>query len=307
MTVSINQELCRACGICGEVCPRYVPVIVETDGLKATVISPERAALCMECGHCAAVCPQDAFEIECFSRREFEPASGTGIDSDQLLSLVRERRSVRRYRDEPVPREVIDRMINAAGSSPTGTGSMTTGVIVIDEKETLAALSELAYRMYEGLEKDLKNPVARFFIRRRAGEKRLRTLQDFVMPGMHWYIRWYREGKSNEIFRDCPALVLFHSPVFEPSGEENCLLAAFHAVMMAQTMDLGTCLNGLIPPACNRVPEIRKLIGLPEGREVYASITMGFPKYPFRRIVPRDLEEVRYLSGDLEPGSGREM
>jgi hypothetical protein len=76
---------------------------------------------------------------------------------------------------------------------------------------------------------------------------------------------------------------------------------------MARTLGVGTCFNDLIPPACNRVPEIRKLIGLPEGREVYASITMGFPKYPFRRIVPRDLEEVRYLSGDLEQGSGREM
>jgi nitroreductase len=246
-------------------------------------------------------------EVECFSGSEFETVSVTEIGSDQLLSFMRERRSIRRYRDEPVPREVIDRLIEAAGSSPTGTGSMTTGVIVIDERETLAALSELAYKMYEGLEKNLKNPVARFFIKRRAGEKRLRTLQDFVMPGMHWYIRWYQEGRSNEIFRDCPALMLFHSPTFEPVGEQNCLLAAFHAVMMARTLGVGTCFNDLIPPACNRVPEIRKLIGLPEGREVYASITMGFPKYPFRRIVPRDLEEVRYLSGDLEQGSGREM
>jgi hypothetical protein len=90
--------------------------------------------------------------------------------------------------------------------------------------------------MYEGLEKNLKNPIARFMIKQKKGKKILRTLQDFVMPGMHWYIRWYREGESNEVLRDCPALMLFHSPINEPVGAENCLIAAFHAIMMAHCL-----------------------------------------------------------------------
>ena len=112
---------------------------------------------------------------------------------------------------------------------------------------------------------------------------------------MRWYIHWYREGKGNEILRDCPALMLFHSPILEPLGAENFIIAAFHAIMMAQTMCIGTCFNDLIPPACNRVPDLRKLCGLPDDSEVYASITMGYPKYKFKRIPPRELAEVRYL------------
>ncbi len=111
---------------------------------------------------------------------------------------------------------------------------------------------------------------------------------------MHWYIRWYRGGKSDEILRDCPALMLFHSPVNEPMGAENCLIAAFHSIMMAQVMGIGTCFNDLIPSACNRSPDIRKLLDLPEHREVYAGITMGYPKYKFKRVPPRRLAEVRY-------------
>ena len=165
----------------------------------------------------------------------------------------------------------------------------------MDNPETLATSSSLVHEMYERLEKDLKNPVARFIIKRRAGEKRFRTLQDFVMPGMHWYIRWYREGKSDEIMRDCPALMLFHSPIYEPVGAENCVIAAFHAVMMAHVLRIGICLNDLIPPACNSVPEIRKLLDLPDDREVYASTTIGYPKYEFKRVPPRKLAEVRYI------------
>ena len=47
--------------------------------------------------------------------------------------------------------------------------------------------------------------------------------------------------------------------------------------------------------ACNRDPEIRKLLGFPDDHEVYASITIGYAKYQFKRIPPRELAEVRYL------------
>jgi hypothetical protein len=77
---------------------------------------------------------------------------------------------------------------------------------------------------------------------------------------------------------------------------ENCLIAAFHAILMAQFLGIGTCFNDLIPPACNRATRIRKLLDLLDNREVYASITMGYPKYKFNHIPPRKLAEVRYLN-----------
>ncbi len=201
MIVRINQDLCKACGICGHVCPRHIPVTIENDNKKTTMISSERIGLCMECGHCAAVCPNNAIQVEGLKSEEFAPFKELDIDDNQLLSFMKQRRSVRRYKDKPLPREIINRIIDAAHSSPTGTGRMTTGVIVIDNPKTLATFSELVYELYEGLEKNLKNPIARFMIKQKKGKKILRTLQDFVMPGMRWYIRWYREGKSNEILR----------------------------------------------------------------------------------------------------------
>jgi nitroreductase/Pyruvate/2-oxoacid:ferredoxin oxidoreductase delta subunit len=291
----INQELYTACGICGHTCPRHIPVTIENGDKKTTVISPQRIDLCMACGHCAAICPNRAIQVEDFPQENFTPVKALDIDDHQFLSLMKQRRSVRRYKDKPVPRDIIDRIIEAAHSAPTGTGRSTTGVIVIDNPQTLATFSELVYEFYEGLEKNLQNPIARFFIKRKSGKKKLRPLQEFVMPGMHWYIRWYRDGKSNEVLRDCPALMLFHSPINEPVGAENCLVAAFHAILMAQIMGIGMCLNDLIPPVCNKVSAIRKLLDLPDDREVYAGITLGYPRYKFKRIAPRKLTEVRYL------------
>ncbi|MFC1580223.1 nitroreductase family protein [Thermodesulfobacteriota bacterium] len=294
--IHIDSEKCNACGICAHVCPRHVPETIEPKGEKVTIVSPERVDLCMGCGQCAAVCPNGAIRVDGLDPEEFAPLRDMGIDENQLISLMEQRRSIRRYKDKPVPRDILDRIIEAAHRAPTGTSRRSTGVIIVDKPDILKTLSNHIHTLYESLDKALGNPIARFFVKRRAGRKMLGTLEDFVMPGMRWYIRWYRENRGDEILRDCPALMLFHSPAREPMGDANCIIAAFHAIFMAEVLGIGTCFNDLIPPACNRVPEIRELLGLPEEREVYASLTLGYPKYKFKQVIPRRLAEARYLS-----------
>lgn len=62
------------------------------------------------------------------SRAEFEPLSGfRGYPDEQMQSRAREfhaalrrRRSVREFSDRPVPRDVIENALRAAGSAPSG-------------------------------------------------------------------------------------------------------------------------------------------------------------------------------------------
>jgi len=295
MIVAINTEQCTTCGVCSDICPRHIPETITDGNGKVTRISPERSALCMACGHCVAVCPNDAISVEGLSAMDYEPARPVTISDIDFFNLLKKRRSIRRYTDKPVPRKMISRIVEAVSTAPTGTGRSSVGVIVIDKAETLSRFSKGIYQLYEGLEKGLENPIGRLIIKRRVGAKLFRTMEDFLMPGMHWYIRWYREGRSNEILRDCPAVMLFHGPIHEPATEENCLIAAFHAVLMAEILGVGTCLNDMIPPACSRDPLLRELLGLPADRAVYASLTMGYSKYQFKRVPPRGLAEFRYV------------
>lgn len=249
----------------------------------------------MECSHCVAICPNNALSLDGKTAQDYPEIKVEGITGEQLLSLLQQRRSIRRYKDKPIPRETLNQIIQAVNASPTGTGSKSTGIIVISNPQTLEEISNLIFDLYEKTEAGLKNPIGQRIIKRRAGKKNFQTLQDFVMPGMHWYLRWFREGKSNEVLRDCPTLMLFHSPKDEPVASENCLVAALHAVLMSRVLGIGTGFNDIIPPACNRVPEIREILQIPPNREVYASLTMGYPKYEFKRVPPRSLAEVTYL------------
>jgi nitroreductase len=268
---------------------------VGTGAEKRTTISEERYALCMRCGQCVAVCPTDSITIDGLEPEGFRPFEQVELDSKQMLNLMRRRRSVRRYRDRPVPREVLDRIIEAAHLAPTGNAGRSVGAIIIDRPEKLEQLSELTCQLYAKLDKALRNPIARLFVRRKVGKSRLKTLTEFVMPGVRWYMRWRREGKGDEITRESPALILFHSRVDVPVADENCLIAATFAMFMAETLGVGSYFNGLIGPAVDQSPALRALLDLPPDHGVYACLALGYGKYTYRTSIPRALQEVRYL------------
>jgi nitroreductase len=243
-----------------------------------------------------AVCPNDAIHLDGMESHKLTPVRPLEVSAENLLALMEQRRSVRRYNDKPVPREMLDLIVDACRRAPTGTGSASTGVLVIDKQESLDVLSEMLHELYQDLDKNLKNPIARFMIKKRVGLRLFHTLQNFVMPGMRWYLKWKKEGKGDEILRDCMALILFHSPILEPMAEANCTISAFHGIFMAEILGVGTCFNDLVPPACNRSKKIRELLSLDKDREFYSSITLGLPKYKYRKVVPKSLAEIRYLN-----------
>ena len=294
--MKIDKEKCTACGICGIICPRHIPETIGEKDEKMTIVSKVREGLCLGCGQCISVCPSDAIRLEGMDFHDFKPIRPLEVTEESLLTLMEQRRSVRRYKDKPVPRETLNRIIEASRRAPTGSGSQSTGVLVIDKSESLETLSKMVHESYQGLDKALKNPIARFMIKRQIGYRLFSTLQNFVMPGMHWYLKWKKEGLGDEILRDCKALILFHSPILEPMGETNCAISAFHGIFMAEILGVGTCFNDLIPPVCNRSQEMRELLGLPKDREFYSSLTVGFPKYKYLKVVPKRLAEVRYLN-----------
>ncbi len=293
--ITIDQQSCNSCGICEHICPRHIPETIIKQGEKQTVISDERILLCMNCGHCAAICPNTSIQIRMLDNEGFLPVQNLGIEPSQLLSFMKQRRSHRRYKEEPVLSNHLEKIIEAAGCAPTGAGGLSTGAIVITEPETLKQLSDLCFDVYKNLDKALKNPFARRIIRFRIGKSLFHTLIDFVMPGMRWYIRWHEQGKSNEILRDASAVILFTSPLLEPMGNENCFIAGLQAIFMAETLGVGTCFNDLIPQACNRDKRLKSLLGLAADVQVNTSITLGYPRYRFKKNVPRHLAHVRYL------------
>ncbi len=294
--ITIASETCDGCGLCAKICPRKVPVLVEDGDRKLAEVCAERQHLCICCGQCAAQCRSDSMVVEGLDPDGFLPVTPHEISYEQMVSLLRQRRSVRRYKKKEVPREVLDQLCEAAAAAPTLSGAGAIGVIVITGEEKLSALTSAGYAMFGKLTGLLNNPIGRYMVKRRAGAKTVEMLQKFVLPAMVWYRRWHEEGEGDEMRRDAPVVMLFHCATDEPEGGTTCWLAAFHTVLAAETLGLGTCLNGMLAAVCNKSEEARELIGLPADQEVHATLTLGYPKHRFARTVPRKLTGVRHIS-----------
>jgi NADPH-dependent glutamate synthase beta subunit-like oxidoreductase/coenzyme F420-reducing hydrogenase delta subunit/NAD-dependent dihydropyrimidine dehydrogenase PreA subunit len=66
LTATVDEELCRGCGLCEEACPhRAVRVSYRGQGVFCAVVEQEA---CRGCGVCVSVCPTGAMEQRTFTR-----------------------------------------------------------------------------------------------------------------------------------------------------------------------------------------------------------------------------------------------
>jgi heterodisulfide reductase subunit A len=64
----VNEELCRACGTCADVCQFQAPEVVETE--PGRFVAQVNASLCKGCGTCASWCPNGAMTARHFTDRQ---------------------------------------------------------------------------------------------------------------------------------------------------------------------------------------------------------------------------------------------
>jgi len=65
MTVYINENLCKGCGICIEVCPKDVIIMSEEQNMKGyNLAKVANIDLCIHCKLCEISCPDLAIYVE---------------------------------------------------------------------------------------------------------------------------------------------------------------------------------------------------------------------------------------------------
>ena len=64
-------------------------------------------------------------------------------DYDALLGLLKFRRSIRGFKGDPVPREMIEKVLEAGRWAPSGGNAQPWEFLVVENKETIQQLAEL--------------------------------------------------------------------------------------------------------------------------------------------------------------------
>ena len=220
----------------------------------------------------------------------------------EFEALVRTRRSIRGYQDKPVPRRVIEEIIEVAKGAPSSMNSQPWHVHVLSGEpldrvrqrntEMMQAGAQakrdiLTHGPYEGVHRQRQVDIAKKLfeamdIARDDKERR----QDWVMRGFRQF--------------DAPvSLVLTYDRTLDPGATCHFDLGAlsYGIVLAAWDRGLGTVVNG---QGIMRSDIVREIAGIPDDEVIMTCIAMGYPDDSFSANAVRSVREpndrfVRYV------------
>jgi len=265
--IEINQETCNKCGICADECPRRI--ITLPDGGFPQLLAALEAS-CNACGHCVAVCPRGSLGHR-YSPLALSPGIQEGLKAtpEQVEQLLKGRRSARVFKKQPVPREIITRLIGDARYAPTGHNLQEVEWLVIDNKKELDHIEDLGIEWMQWMIKELPKMAAESNME----EKLARQKQ-----------------KHDAFLRGAPALIVTHAG----KGGSVSLLGAIDSANALSFMDLAacslglaTCWAGYIYIMANTFPPVMQALALPEGHIALGCILLGYNKFKYHRIPVR--------------------
>jgi nitroreductase len=175
--------------------------------------------------------------------------------------------------------------LDAAAAAPTATNSRNIRLIVLD---TAAAVDDLARRTaayYLKFEKQLNNPVVRFFISLAVGKKTVDAYK-FHLPIIAERFRACLLGEQS-IFYGAPLVLVAYASGLAHIASANCNLAVMQMMHKAEAMGLGTCYNGYALTALVRDKKLRQSLGIPPGSTPSAVLAVGRPVAAFHRAPKR--------------------
>jgi len=277
----VIAKRCTGCGLCVEDCPAFV---FELKDQKASVA---RGDWCIGCGHCGAICPEGAIRHEATARGKGpRPGTGPAIAPERLMLLLRERRSVRNYRNKPLPKKVLERIIEAGRYAPTGSNSQNVHYVVLTTPAEIDQLRAMAIAFYERIFKLVQNRFGPFLLRVFAGSRIVEKLQESI-PKLE-YAKGLMDQGEDRLFYGAPVVMVVHAESWDTCSAFNGAVALYNCSLMGHTLGIGCCFNGYLEGAVNNSRRIKRWLGIPKDHRCYGAMTLGYQKVRYQRLVGRD-------------------
>ena len=278
---------CTGCKRCVTVCPSFV---LEMVGAKSEVV---RGDWCIGCGHCGAVCPTGAILYE-ESSFDMHPKEGESPSTSPstLELLLRERRSVRIYTNAPVPEDILNKILDAGRYAPTGSNSQNVHYVVLKSPDQITELQKMTVIFYEKIFSRVQGRFGMLLLSLIAGRKNAEFLHE-SLPKIEYVGEQMKQGKDR-LFYYAPAVILTHAESWDTCSPFNCSVALYNCSLMAHTLGLGCCFNGILVNAVNHAPKIKRWLAIPADHKCYSAMTLGFPDVKYPRLVHRHAPKVMW-------------
>jgi len=257
-TIQINEKKCVGCGSCVRDC--LAKILTLDSGIPRFV--PGGEARCFRCQHCMAVCPTGAFGWN-GKKPENSLQPGKIPDPQEVLNLLRQRRSIRQFKRENVSAEVLQTLRSAMDFVPTGCND---------------------HRLFFTCAEDLA--VTDSF-REAARKSVLEMIQNSALPAQIAHFAKFQpalEAGVDIFFRNAPHFVAIAVPPDAKDAHIDPYIAAAQFELLASAFGLGTCWGGMVTDLFQCVPELLNRLQIPQTRELKIVMLFGNPTVKYQRL-----------------------
>ena len=191
-----------------------------------------------------------------------------------LLKVIKERKSIRAFKPDPISKEKIEEILRLSIHAPSAINLQPWEFIVLtgEEKERLSRRLIKAYK-----EKQIAcspgnvKPLAKTFAKR--GAKTLELMNPFFEEMGVSSDQFINEGSCN--FYGAPvAILICLDDSFPKARMVDIGLVLGYFVLTAHEFGLATCPIGLITAYED---EIKDLLNIPENKNVVIGVALGYP------------------------------
>lgn len=278
ISISIDSKSCIKCGHCVRICP----VHIFSQELPRGEVQLQNISSCIRCGHCVGVCPTSSV-----IHSEFPPEKIHRIDKrllptpEQVMLLCKSRRSNRAFKSQPVPATMLDQILEAAHTAPTGSNLQLVSFTLITDPNHIRKVVDLSMNVFSGILNALKSQPESPDISKMIGY--ITHLTDTYAQG------------NDPILRGAETLILFHTPKELSFGYADANLAYQNGSLMAEALGVTQFFTGFLCTAIkeDKTDSIKNYLGI-DGI-VHAGMALGIPEFRFVNYVDRDQIKVDKL------------
>lgn len=185
------------------------------------------------------------------------------MDYESLLSLAKNCRSVRRYRPEPVPMDILTKVLEVARWAPSGDNSQPWEFVVVRDPEKVQQVRDI---LDEGTEQ-IRKSCPRFTFLHPSFKEMSAFILVCVDPRFKW--AYPRSPESDEL-----------ATMYEENSErillESVSIAVTYLRLAATSLGLGTV---WISGAAERITErkLKEAFNIPQELRVFCCLPIGHP------------------------------
>lgn len=272
----VDSIKCNKCGKCVKDCITHC---LKLDDNNIPCWADGGESRCIECQHCFAVCPSGALSIKGKNPDNSELVPDF-YNSDEILKLIKSRRSFRSYKQENLDKDRLNKLKNMLKWTPTGVNNHRLHFSFIDDIRIMSDFRTMVNTKLVNFINNAPKPFEKM-------KKKFSRYLDAILSG------------DDVIFRNAPHMLVVSTPLDAPCKDVDPIIALSYFELYAQSLGVATLWCGLAVNCFKIFPEISEILDIPENYKLSYVMLFGPSDLKYARTTQPDEVQITSVKPKL--------